>query len=46
MPDFAPLGGYVDDFAAMLLVLAELDQYVTPAMERDARAALPDVLRD
>ncbi len=44
VPDFAPLAGYVDDFAAMLLVLAELDSYVTPEMEAEAEAALPDVL--
>mgnify|MGYP006299071345 CR=1 FL=1 len=46
VPDFTPVAGYVDDFAAMLLVLAELDRYVTPELEAEARAALPDVLRD
>jgi uncharacterized membrane protein YkvA (DUF1232 family) len=46
VPDFVPVLGYVDDFAAMLLVLAELNTYFTPRMEREARAALPDVLRD
>jgi uncharacterized membrane protein YkvA (DUF1232 family) len=46
VPDFVPVLGYADDFAAMLLVLAELNMYATPEMEREARAALPDVLRD
>ena len=45
VPDFLGAAGYADDFAAMLLVLAELGAYVTPAMEREARATLPDVLR-
>ncbi len=46
IPDFVPVAGYADDFAAMLLVLAELNTYVTPRMEKEAKAALPDVLRD
>ena len=46
VPDFVPVLGYADDFAAMLLVLAELNTYVTPRMEKEAKAALPDVLQD
>ncbi len=46
VPDILGAAGYVDDFAAMLIVLAELDRYVTPSLEREAKAALPDVLRD
>lgn len=44
VPDFAPLAGYADDFAAMLLVLAELDGYVTSAMREEAEAAMPEML--
>ena len=46
VPDFVPVAGYADDFAAMLLVLLELDTYVTPSMEKAAKAALPDMLKD
>ena len=41
IPDYLP-GGYLDDLAAMVLLLADLHVYVTPSLRQRVQDLLPE----
>ena len=41
IPDFLP-GGYLDDLAAMVLLLAELHVYMTPGLRSRVKELMPE----
>lgn len=45
VPDFLPGVGFVDDIAAMGLVLANLEGMITEAIRQRAKQRIPDALR-
>jgi uncharacterized membrane protein YkvA (DUF1232 family) len=42
IPDFIPAAGYADDLGALVMALASVTLYITPAIKEQARRKLED----